>query len=356
MRPTRLPAALALVTAFAALCVVVAALPGCGEDTPADSQTQQSGPPPSPAPGVLVWAVGEQGDILATRDGGAQWTRLSFFLHERGVDIDFSDATTGWLATDAGTVLRSADGGKTWKISKVFSQQVKALAAGDADHAWVVCNATGAAGEPTGACVFRTSDAGATWERTGFGDAQLADVSFADVRHGVLVALDRIWTTRDGGETWALRRSIPMTVLERVAIGDVRHAWVVGWGTQKGECLVFATSDGGRTWVRRKLEAPGATSDVQPGGIACFGSDHVWVTIKSGAFASTDGGRTSELRPVGSEPLAITAADAEHLVATATTALPMRVSADGGATWRSAAVTPTRELVAADALAAPAAQ
>ena len=67
-----------------------------------------------------------------------------------------------------------------------------------------------------------------------------------------------------------------MTVLERAATGDARHAWVVGWGTQKGECLVFATSDGGRTWVRRKLEAPGATSDVQPGGIACFGADQLW--------------------------------------------------------------------------------
>jgi photosystem II stability/assembly factor-like uncharacterized protein len=356
LRPTRLPAALALVAALAALCVVVAALPGCGGNAPVDAQTQQSGPPPSPAPGVLAWAVGEQGDVLATRDGGAQWTRLSFFLHESGVDIDFSDATTGWLATDAGTVLRSADGGRTWKISKVFSQQVRALAAGDADHAWVVCNATGAAGEPTGAYVFRTSDAGATWERTGFGDAQLADVSFADARHGVLVALDRIWTTRDGGETWALRRKVPMTVLERAATGDPRHAWVAGWGTQKGECLVFGTSDGGRTWARRKVETPGASVDVQVRGITCFGSDDVWVTIKSGAFASTDGGRTWELQPVGPEPLAIAAADAEHLVATASTALPMRVSGDGGATWRSAAVTPQRPLVAADALATPAAQ
>ena len=130
MRRMRLPAALPLAAALAVLCVVATALVGCGGKTPADSQTQQSGPPPSPAPGVLAWAVGEQGDVLGTRDGGAHWARWPFFLHESGVDIDFSDATTGWLATDAGTVLRSADGGKSWKISKVFSQQVKAIAAG----------------------------------------------------------------------------------------------------------------------------------------------------------------------------------------------------------------------------------
>jgi photosystem II stability/assembly factor-like uncharacterized protein len=346
-----------IVLGVAAVCVVAAAaLAGCGGKAPADSPGQPSGPPPSPAPGVLAWAVGEQGDVLGTRDGGAQWTRWSFFLHESGIDVDFSDPNAGWLATDAGTVLRSVDGGRTWKVAKVFSQQVKALAAGDADHAWVVCNATGAVGEPTGAYVFRTSDGGATWKRTGFGDAQLADVSFADARHGVLVALDRIWTTRDGGKTWALRRSIPLTVLERVATGDPRHAWVVGWGTQKGECLVFATTDGGRTWTRRKAEAPGATGDVQPHGIACSGADNVWVTIKAGVFASTDGGRTWKLQTVGPEPFAIAAADAEHVVATATTAQPMRVSGDGGATWRSAAVTPSRPRAAVDALAAPAGQ
>ena len=149
----------------AALCVA-AALAGCGGQTPADSQTAQSGPPPAAAPGILAWAVGEEGNVLGTRDGGAQWTRRPFFLHENGIDVDFSDAATGWLATDAGTVLRSADGGRRWKVAKVFTLQVKALAAGDADHAWVVCNATGAAGEPTGAYVFRTSDGGATWERT----------------------------------------------------------------------------------------------------------------------------------------------------------------------------------------------
>ena len=46
------------------------------------------------------------------------------------------------------------------------------------------------------------------------------------------------------------------------------------------------------------------------------------MTIQSGVFASSDGGRTWELQQVGPEPLAIAAADAEHVVATATTALP----------------------------------
>ena len=127
-------------------------------------------------------------------------------------------------------------------------------------HAWIVGNALGAAGDPGAAAVFRTTDAGATWKRTGFGMAQLADVAFADERHGVLVALDRIWSTRDGGRTWRLRRELPMTVLTSVAAGDSRHAWVAGWDTQDGDPLVCATSDGGATWSRLRVDVPPAAA------------------------------------------------------------------------------------------------
>ena len=92
---------------------------------------------------------GRTGDVLLTKDGGANWDRWPFFLHQSGIDIDFSDPATGWLATDAGTVLRSVDGGRHWKVAKVFSLQVKALAAADADHAWRrLQRDVGAAGEP----------------------------------------------------------------------------------------------------------------------------------------------------------------------------------------------------------------
>ena len=47
---------------------------------------------------------------------------------------------------------------------------MKAIAATDAAHAWIVGNALGAAGEPGASAVFRTADGGATWKRTGFGD------------------------------------------------------------------------------------------------------------------------------------------------------------------------------------------
>ena len=110
------------------------------------------------------------------------------------MDVAFTDARTGWLVTDAGTVLATTDGGAAWTVVEKVEVDVKAIAATDAGHAWIVGNALGAAGDPGASAVLRTTDGGATWKRTGFGMAQLADVAFADERHGVLVALDRIWS------------------------------------------------------------------------------------------------------------------------------------------------------------------
>jgi photosystem II stability/assembly factor-like uncharacterized protein len=274
--------------------------------------------------------------VLVTADGGATWRRQRFLLPQRGVDVAFTDVRTGWLVTDAGTVLASTDGGADWTVVEKVKLDVKAIAATDAAHAWIVGNALGTAGEPGESAVLRTTDCGASWRRAGFGTAQLADVAFADDRHGWLVALDRIWSTRDGGRSWKPRRQLGMTVLTSVAAGDARRAYVAGWGTLDGAPFVMATEDGGATWTRRSigLEAPEAGA-LQSRQIACAGPELVWVTCPNGVLASADAGRTWALQtPPAGEPLGIAAADADHVLAT-TSGQPILSSSDGGSTWRA---------------------
>ena len=249
MRPARLLAVLGLAIALAA----PALLAGCGTSG-TEAPEHPFGDPPASAPGVRAWAAGESGVLLVTADGGASWKRQKFFLPQRGIDVTFPAAQTGWLVTDAGTVLVTTDGGAGWTVVEKVTLDVKAIAAADAATAWLAGNAVGAAGEPGVSAVLRTTDGGETWKRTSFGDALLADVAFSDARHGVLIALDRIWSTRDGGRTWRLRKQLPMTVLTSVAAGDSRHAWVAGWGTQDGAPLVYATADGGATWRRLRID------------------------------------------------------------------------------------------------------
>ena len=328
MRPRGLPAALSLAAALAAL-----ALFGCG-GSGTKAPEHPFGDPPAPAAGVRAWAAGESGVLLVTSDGGATWKRQRFFLSQRGVDLTFSDARTGWLVTDAGAVLVTADGGAGWTVVEKVKLDVKAIAATDYRTAWLAGNAVGASGEPGTSAVLRTTDGGATWTRTSFGDAQLADVAFVDRRHGVLIALDRIWSTRDGGRTWRLRKQFPMTVLTSVAAGDAGQAWVAGWGTQDGAPLVWATSDAGATWRRLLVDVPAPKPGVlQTRQITAAGGSSLWVTCDAGVLATADGGRTWELQKVAAGlPQAIAAADDRHVLAT--TQLPaILATADGGATW-----------------------
>jgi len=329
MRQTRLRAAPSLVTVLAALAL----LAGCGSSG-AQAPAHPFGDPPAPAAGVRAWAAGEIGVLLVTADGGASWTPQKFFLPERAVDVAFPDARTGWIATDAGTVLETVNGGAGWTVVGKVKLTVKAVAAVDSQNAWIVGAATGAGGDPGAASVFRTADGGKTWQRTGFGAALLADVAFTDARHGVLVALDRIWSTRDGGRTWRLRKQFPMTVLTSVAAGDSRNAWVAGWGTQDGAPFVWATRDAGTTWRRLRIDVPAPKPGaLQTRQIACAGETSLWITCDAGVLATSDGGATWKLQKVAAGlPQAIAAADAQHALAT-TEGQAILATADGGATW-----------------------
>jgi photosystem II stability/assembly factor-like uncharacterized protein len=321
--------------ALLAVIATLAVLPGCGSDA-APPPEHPFGSPPSAAPGVRAWAAGEPGVLLVTTDGGASWKRQEFYLPQRGVDVAFPDVLTGWLVTDAGTVLRTADGGASWTVVEQAELDLKAIAATGASDAWIVGSSLGGAAEPAASVVLRTTDGGETWKRAVFGAAQLADVAFADERHGVLAALDRIWSTRDGGRTWRLRRRAPMTVLTSVAAGDARHAWVAGWDTQLGDPLVYATRDGGATWRRLHVDVPPAQpGDLQARQIACAGESRLWITCDAGVLASVDGGQTWELQRVpAGQPLAVAAAGEEHVLAT-TESQPILASSDGGTTWRA---------------------
>ena len=337
-------AGLALLGAVSAAAAAPLVLGGCGDSGAEAPAAEPYGPPPVAAPGVHAWAAGEVGTLLVTADGGAKWERQRFYLSERGVDVAFPDARTGWLVTDAGGALVTVDGGGSWEVVDKSKLQLKAVAAVDASTAWIVATA-GSLGDPGNGVLLRTSDGGATWGRTSFGAAMLADVAFADARHGVLVALDRIWTTSDGGRTWKLRRRLGMTVLTSVFAGDARHTWVAGWDTQDGLPLVLASENGGSSWRRLSIDVPAPSPGaLQAGQIVAAGAGtaleagsagqtSLWLTCAAGVLASRDGGETWELQQVpAGTPQAIAAADRQYVLAT-TTSQPVLATSDGGATW-----------------------
>ncbi|MFZ3326179.1 MAG: YCF48-related protein, partial [Methylocella sp.] len=129
------------------------------------------------------WAVGEEGTILATRDGGASWKAQQSGTGNRLYGVHFADAQTGWAVGEGGTILATRDGGASWKA-----------------------------------------------QQSGTGNF-LTGVHFADAQTGWAVGDGgTILATRDGGASWKAQQSGTHYTLHGVYFADAQSGWAVGGG------------------------------------------------------------------------------------------------------------------------------
>ncbi|HEU5316964.1 MAG TPA: YCF48-related protein [Chloroflexota bacterium] len=61
------------------------------------------------------FAVGQQGQIFRTDDGGTTWTRQTSGTTQRLRGVQFQDENTGYAVGDDGTILVTNNGGDTWR-------------------------------------------------------------------------------------------------------------------------------------------------------------------------------------------------------------------------------------------------
>ena len=66
----------------------------------------------SPAGG---WAVGDQGTILHTTDGGQSWQAQSSGTQQHLSSVAFAFLLSGWAVGYEGTILHTRDGGQSWQ-------------------------------------------------------------------------------------------------------------------------------------------------------------------------------------------------------------------------------------------------
>lgn len=108
------------------------------------------------------WAVGYDGTVLATEDGGKTWALLQFDADwgRAYYDVLFTDAQSGFVLGGNGRLWRTADGGKNWEPieSPVFEEQPNLYNIARLGNGTLVM--TGERG-----LIARSTDDGATWER-----------------------------------------------------------------------------------------------------------------------------------------------------------------------------------------------
>jgi len=236
-----------------------------------------------------------------------------------------------YFGATGGGLWKTTDGGNNWKPvtdGQISSASVGAVQVCEAnpDVVYIGTGETQLRGNvQQGDGVYRSDDAGLTWEHLGLVETQNiaririhpddCDVAWVAAfgKHSTENPERGVYKTTDGGASWEL------TLFKSPAAGaadlvvdpndpDVLYAtiweaWRKSWGLSSGgaDSGLWKSTDGGETWTditaTLGLDPP---SPIGKMGVAVSGanSDRVWVIVEhepdGGVYRSDDGGRTWE--------------------------------------------------------------
>jgi photosystem II stability/assembly factor-like uncharacterized protein len=232
------------------------------------------------------WAVGDDGTILATRDGGTHWGLQNSGTETRLQSVYFVDTRTGWAVGDRGTILATRDGGASWEPqNSLTDKDLFGVHFADAHTGWAV---------GWGGTILATRDAGTHWDPQDAGtDKNLFGAYFADARAGWAVGeRGTILATRDSGTSWAPQNAGTDKELLGVHFADAHTGWAVGDGG-----TILATRAGGTRWELQKTGTYQRLRNVQ------FADAHTgWAIGEVGTILATrDGGNSWQRQNSGTD-------------------------------------------------------
>jgi len=141
--------------------------------------------------------------------------------------------------------------------------------------------------------LLTTSDGGTTWQHQVSGtDMSLHAIHFVDGLHGWAVGDGgTILATLDGGNTWQQQDGTTVVALLSVYFVDEMHGWVVGAGG-----MILATRDGGNSWEWQRsgvFYKSGVYKSLNS--VYFVDNEHGWVVGSDGMIlATSDGGNSWE--------------------------------------------------------------
>ena len=284
--------------------------------------------------GTRGLANGPHDAVLATVDGGRQWTtvyapgpggrpivQLTFTSPEDGL------AVTGTVPRGAqrigSEILRTTDGGRSWTPVAGGSSGGLSLAPG---AVW--------AGDPRANALLESTDGGATWtSRSAYAAVSGVRLLRGSPLDGWIRYGAQFLATTDGGRTWAPYPAPPGGALPAFASVQTAFARTAAGG-------LMETVDGGLHWSAAAL--PAGVQAVQS--VTFSNAADGWLAWGGSApahlLATTDGGRTWQAAgtlPVWDGHLAF---GSRLWVATGLrgAGAAVAVSADQGATWTVSAL------------------
>jgi len=212
---------------------------------------------------IVALAVGENGAIVKTTDGGSSWYSKSSGTSRSLWSVIFRDTNTGWAVgghyTFGNVILKTTDQGETW-LEKPCSESDGLL-----EEIYFISNDVGwAVGyKADGSIIVKTTDGGESWQtlNSGITDCRLETVFFLNESLGWVGGLRDYFgspkvvllKTTNGGDTWNSQISNKLGNIHSIRMLDTNRGWAVGlgdlWGNQYG--LNYETMDGGNSWIHK---------------------------------------------------------------------------------------------------------
>lgn len=253
-------------------------------------------------------ATGNSSVIYRTLDGGEHWYVYNETYNSSNRDlpsqlklegeayaVDYANSSTAVVGGNV-HMLRTTDGGQHWFPTgpDLGREAIQEIAFVDESTGWAV----GSAGQ-----VFRTQDAGDSWEPVEIADddTYLLGLDFVG-QHGCMAGSWKVWCTDNGGESWqesvieqpAIEKyNRPFYDITRLRLEDEQNGWFIthyGW--------IYETHDGGASWqpwTKVPQAAEGAVHGMELWGMT-VGDQKVWAvgrgSFESPASQREDGGQT----------------------------------------------------------------
>jgi photosystem II stability/assembly factor-like uncharacterized protein len=222
--------------------------------------------------GPELWAVGWEGTILHTTDGGRKWEAQTSPT-DRSLSSVTGSGRDLWAVGQGGTILHTNNGGRKWEPQTSPTDRYLLSITGDGVELWAVGD------EGT---ILHTNDGGNKWERqTCPTTKHLQSVTRSGRELWAVGQGGTILHTTDGGREWKLHASPTDRYLTSVT-GKGPDLWAVGG---HGATILHST-DGGTRWKPQSSPTDKGLLSVTGGG------PELWAVGDRGTILhATDGGR-----------------------------------------------------------------